>query len=73
MVVLNIILYPYMGGIEGYINCPGLISDESAGLSDADSLSACLSVCLSVCLFVCNSMHSETGSRTGLKLWDMTY
>ena len=44
--------------------CPALISDESTGLSDAN--------CLFVCLFVCNSMHSETGSRTGLKFWDMT-
>ena len=50
MVVLNIILYPYMGGIEGYMNCPALISDESAGLSDADCLCVCLCVCLSVCL-----------------------
>ena len=30
--------------------CPALISDESAGLSDADCLSVCVSVCLSVCL-----------------------
>ena len=31
-------------------NCSALISDESAGLSDADCLSVCLFVCLSVCL-----------------------
>ena len=31
-------------------HCPALISDESAGLSDADCLSVCVSVCLSVCL-----------------------
>ena len=31
-------------------NCPALISDESAGLSDAYCLSVCQFFCLSVCL-----------------------
>ena len=40
------------------IHCPALISDESAGLSDADCLCVCLCVCLSVCLCVCLQLYA---------------
>ena len=49
-------------------NFPVLISDESAGLSDADSVCVCVCVCVCLCVYVCVYVCVNL-YRLGDRLW----